>query len=66
VGVKVAVRVRPLPLMLLSVPPMVVMSLSANPTGESLKVNVMVAVSPTFTALTLLVMDSVGVVVSTK
>ena len=64
VGVKVAVRVKPLPLMLPSVPPVVVMSLSVNPTGDSLKVKVMVAVSPTLTALTLLVMTSVGARVS--
>ena len=66
VGVKVAVRVKPLPLIAPSVPPVVVMSLSVNPTGDSLKVKVMVAVSPTLTALTLLVMASVGAVVSTK
>ena len=50
--------------MLLSVPPMVVMSLSANPTGASLKVKVMVAVCPAIRLLTSLVMDSVGAKVS--
>ena len=64
VGVKVAVRVRPVPLMAPSVPPVVVMSASANPIGASLKVKVIVAVSPAFTAATLLVMASVGASVS--
>ena len=64
VGVKVAVRVNPVPLMLPSVPPVVVMSPSTNPVGASLKVKVIVAVSPTFSAATLLVIDSVGASVS--
>ena len=66
VGVKIALRVLPVPLMLPSVPPLVVMSKSANPIRASLKVNVIVAVSPAFTAATLLVMASVGAMVSTR
>jgi hypothetical protein len=66
VGVKVAVLVKPLPLMPPSVPPVVVMSASINPTGASLKVKVIVAVSPTLTAATLLVIASVGASVSTE
>ena len=64
VGVKVAVRVTPLPLRLLSVPPMVLMSPSINPVGSSLKVKVMVAVSPILRVDTLLVIASVGARVS--
>ena len=45
-------------------PPVVVMSLAAKPVGASLKVKVMVAVSPALRALALLVMISVGAVVS--
>jgi hypothetical protein len=42
VDVKTAVRVVPLPLIGPSVPPVVVMSLSVNPVGASLKVKVIV------------------------
>ena len=65
VGVKVAVRVRPLPLIALRLPPVTMMS-PVVPSqakllpGSLLKVNVIVAVSPDLTAGTLLVMDSVG------
>ena len=45
-------------------PPVVVMSLAAKPVGASLKVKVMVAVSPALTALALLVMARVGASVS--
>ena len=45
-------------------PPVVVMSLAEKPVGASLKVKVMVAVWPALTALTLLVMASVGAKVS--
>ena len=63
VGVKVAAKTfvsllltaRPL-----NVPPVVVMSLAAKPVGASLKVKVIVAVSPALRALALLVMASVG------
>ena len=64
VGVKVAVRVRPEPLMALSVPPVVTISASTKPTGVSLKVNVIVAVSPAVRAVALLVMARVGARVS--
>ena len=64
VGVKVAVRVRPVPLMALKVPPVVTMSLSTKPTGVSLKVKVIVAVSPALRVLTLLVIARVGARVS--
>ena len=47
-GVKVAVRVRPVPLMAERVPPDTEMSPSAKPVGASEKVKVMVAVSPAF------------------
>ena len=50
---------------LLSVPLLKVTSLCVKPVGASEKVNVMVAVSPAFSALTLLVMARVGAVVST-
>ncbi len=43
-----------------SVPPVVVMSLAAKPVGASLKVKVMVAVSPDLTALALLLIVRVG------
>ena len=46
------------------VPPVTKTSAAANPVGASLKVKVMVAVSPALTALTLLVMASVGARVS--
>ena len=69
VGVKVAVRVRPLPLIAPSVPPLTatspVLPFQANVApGSSLKVKVTVAVSPVFTAPTLLVIARVGAVVS--
>jgi hypothetical protein len=61
VGVKVAVRVRPVPVMPLSVPPPTTKSLPVKlAPGSSLKVKVMVAVWPAFTAPTLLLMASVG------
>ena len=43
-----------------SVPPVVVTSDAAKPVGASLKVKVMVAVSPALRALALLVIASVG------
>ena len=64
-GVKVAVRVAPVPLRVPSVPPIVVMSAAVKPLGGSLKVKVIAAVSPAFTAATSLVIDSVGLSVST-
>ena len=64
VGVKVAVRVRPVPLIAPNVPPVVTMSASTKPTGASLKVKVIVAVSPALTALALLVIANVGARVS--
>ena len=45
-------------------PPVVVMSEAVKPTGVSLKVKVIVAVSPALTALALLVMVRVGAKVS--
>jgi len=69
VGVKVAVRVNPVPLMAPKVPPLTTTSpalpshVKVEP-GASLKVKVMVAVSPALSALTLLVMASVGASVS--
>ena len=64
VGVKVAVRVSPVPLMALRVPPVTTTSplvpSQANPVGSSLNVNVMTAVWPVFNALWLLVMVTVG------
>ena len=45
-------------------PPVVVMSLAAKPVGASLKVKVMVAVSPALRALALLVIVRVGATVS--
>ncbi len=68
-GVKTAVRVSPVPLIALTVPPEIVRS----PTvpfqeklvpGSSEKVKVMVAVSPTFSVATLDVIATVGVSVS--
>ena len=48
-----------------SVPPLTAMSLSVKlPLGSSLKVNVMVADSPALTAVTSLVIASVGATVS--
>ena len=65
VGVKVALRVSPAPLMVPSVPPLVVTSPAAKLVpGSSLKVKVMAALSPALTALTLLVIASVGASVS--
>ena len=69
VGVKTAVRVRPVPLIELKVPPEIVKS-PAVPfhaklvPGSSENVNVMVAVSPTFSAGTLDVIATVGATVS--
>ena len=69
VGVKVAVRVRPLPEIAPSVPPVTTTSplvpfqVKVAP-GSSLKVKVTVAVSPILSALTLLVMARVGASVS--
>ena len=48
----------------LNVPPVVVTSDAANPVGASLKVKVMVAVSPALRALALLVIVRVGASVS--
>ncbi len=64
-GVKVAVRTLPLPDSAPSVPPVTTMSsaLKLVP-GSSLNVKVMVAVSPIFSDVTLLLMASVGAVVS--
>ena len=47
-----------------SVPPVVVTSAAAKPVGASLKVKVMVAVSPALRALALLVIATVGAKVS--
>ena len=64
-GVKVAVRVKPLPLIADKVPPLTVMSpvlpsqLKLEP-GSSLKVKVMVALSPALRVLTSLLMVMVG------
>ena len=71
VGVNVAVRVKPVPLMLPKVPPLTSTSpeLDAHTKllpGSSLNVKVMAAVSPVFKALTSEVMLTVGAVVSTK
>ncbi len=68
-GVKVAVRVKPLPLIELKVPlltttsPELPVQVKLDP-GSSLKVKVMVAVSPAFKVLTLLEMVKVGAKVS--
>ena len=69
VGVKVAVRVKPVPLIAPKVPPVTttspVVPFHANVLpGSSLKVKVMVAVWPALTAVTLLVIASVGATVS--
>jgi hypothetical protein len=65
VGVKVAVRVSPEPVRVPSVPPVTVRSPASKlAPGSSLKVKVMVAVWPAFTAPTLLLMASVGASVS--
>ena len=69
VGVKTAVRVRPVPLMAPSVPPVTVMS-PAEPSqanvlpGSSENVNVMLAVSPALSVDTLLATLTVGAKVS--
>ena len=69
VGVKVAVRVRPVPLIALKVPPEIVRS-PAVPfqvklvPGSSENVNVIVAVWPTFSAATFDVIETVGASVS--
>ena len=69
VGVKIAVRLSPEPLMAPKVPPEIVKS-PAVPfqaklvPGSSEKVNVMVAVSPTFSAATFEVIETVGESVS--
>ena len=71
VGVNVAVRVKPVPLMLPSVPPLTTTSpeLDAQTKllpGSSLRVKVMLAVSPDFKVATSEVMLTLGSVVSTK
>ena len=71
VGVKVAVRVSPVPLMLLKVPPLKTTSpmLDAQTKllpGSSLKVKVMAAVSPAFKVATSDTMLTLGDIVSTK
>ena len=69
VGVKTALRVRPVPLIALKVPPDTFKS-PAVPfqaklvLGSSEKVNVMVAVSPAFSAATFEVIETVGATVS--
>ena len=69
VGVKVAVRVRPVPLMAPSVPPVTTTSpelpSQLKPVGVSLKLKVIVAVLPAVSAATLLVIASVDARVST-
>ncbi len=71
VGVKMAVRVRPVPLMEPKVPPVTTTS-PALPSqakvlsGSSLNVNVIVAVSPILSVDTSLVMTSMGATVSTS
>ena len=71
VGVKVAVRVKPVPLMLLKVPPLSTTSpaLEAHTKllpGSSLNVKAMAAVSPDFKVAKSEVMLTLGAVVSTK
>ena len=64
-GVKVAVRVRPEPVMAERVPPVTETSSDVNEVlGSSEKVKVMVAVSPLFNVEALLVMARVGAWVS--
>ena len=69
VGVKVPILIRPAPLMAPSVPPVTVMS-PAVPShtkllpGSSENVKVMLAVSPALSAVTLLVMLTLGAKVS--
>ena len=65
VGVKVAVRVNPVPLIAPKLPLLTTTSPNTKLLpGSSLKVKVIVAVSPTLTVLTLLVIASVGASVS--
>ena len=69
VGVKTAVRVRPVPLMALSEPPVITTSPELPSQaklvlGSSEKVKVMLAVSPALSAATLLLMLTVGAMVS--
>ena len=65
VGVKVAVRVRPEPVVAERVPPVTETSSDVNKVlGSSEKVKVMVAVSPLFNVETLLVMAREGAWVS--
>src|ERR1700682_41151 len=69
VGVNVAVRTRPIPEIAPSVPPLTAISpvlpshAKVEP-GSSLKVNVIVAVSPIFNCDTSLVIETVGAVIS--
>ena len=70
-GVKVAVRVKPVPLILPSMPPLTTTSPALDAQtkllpGSSLKVKVMLAVSPAFKVATSEVMLTLGAVVSTK
>ena len=71
VGVNTALRVRPVPLIAPSVPPVITIS-PAEPShakllpGSSENVKVMLAVSPALSVGTLLAMLTVGAVVSTK
>jgi len=60
-GVKMALRVSPVPEMVESVPPVMEMSCSLNVLpGSSEKVKLMMADSPAFKVLTSLVMETVG------
>ena len=60
-GVKMAVRVSPVPEMVESVPPVMEMSWSLNVLpGSSEKAKVMMADSPAFKVLTSLVMETAG------
>jgi hypothetical protein len=62
VGVNVAVLTRPVPLKSPRVPPVVTISVATKlAPGSALKVKVIVAVSPAFNALELLVIVTVGV-----
>ena len=64
-GVKTAVRVKPLPLIGPSLPPVVTTSPATKlAPGSALKTKLMTAVSPTLTAGWLLVMASVGATVA--
>ena len=63
-GVNVAVRVKPLPVIGPNVPPVTVTSLVSKPVGASLNANVIVAVSPIFSAVLSLVIATVGATVS--